>query len=806
MTEQRPAQAGGGGRHWYLPTYIALAGGVVLAAVAYVLISNHEQRELHLEFELIAHDRITALQRELDHELEVIRATAAFRMAHSLPDERDFVDFLNVFGQRFFAVQAVGWAPAVEPTDLAGLEAQLRRRLPGFHIEQAWIDDPLNLYEPPLPFAFPLITLAPALDEWLGRDLAVSGTAHEALQRARDTERLALSGRLPYTNGPDEGVHAVLGVHPVFARDATEGERHASLEGFVVGVLHVGHLVEQALRHLEPRGVDILLYDESGSAGERFLYAYSDGVAARTEAAPYPWAARRMFVVGGRAWEAVATPSPAFYGRHAHRPRRAWAAAATVMLFSLLLAGYLRAHGRYSRRVERLLGALQDEVVDRRRIEQTLSRERDFRNAVFDTADAFVLVLSPDGRIAECNRSCERLVRQSSAALRGRPVWEVLSERSQAAAAKNLMHHISTSPGARRMELWVGRGKRQRMVDWTFRRLCGAHGEAEFLVATGIDITRRYHVEQALRRSDEQFRQLAENIREVFWISDLARPRLVYVSPAYEEIWGRSRERLRTRPGDWIHGVHPEDRSHVFATIRALASVLREQPQVIMEFRVVRPDGTLRWVQARGFPVRDDSGRLVRVAGLMEDVTERKAFEERLQHLAHYDVLTGLPNRALFIDRLDQALAHAQRAREKLAVFYVDLDDFKGINDTLGHEYGDLLLRQVARHLEGVVRAEDTVARIGGDEFTLLLRGLESVADATVVAEKIMSELSRPLPLKEHQCLIRVSVGIALYPLDAQDRDGLLRSADAAMYEVKHGGKQSFRFFSRRFENNQSTP
>ena len=178
------------------------------------------------------------------------------------------------------------------------------------------------------------------------------------------------------------------------------------------------------------------------------------------------------------------------------------------------------------------------------------------------------------------------------------------------------------------------------------------------------------------------------------------------------------------------------------------------------------------------------------------DITERKQAEKEIQKLAYYDVLTGLPNRTLFLDRLSQALAQGRREERKVGVLFLDLDRFKAINDTLGHVAGDMLLKYVARRLQGCVRQSDTVARLGGDEFVVILPGVHTEADLTAFSKKILETLSRPVRLGEKKFFTTASIGISVFPEDADDVETLIRNADIAMYAAKDRGKNTYQFFS----------
>jgi len=297
--------------------------------------------------------------------------------------------------------------------------------------------------------------------------------------------------------------------------------------------------------------------------------------------------------------------------------------------------------------------------------------------------------------------------------------------------------------------------------------------------------------EVALRNSEELFRQLAGNIPELFWITDAALNQLMYVSPAFEKIWGRKADSLYADPASWLDAVHPGDAARVRVARRKAPYGDYDE-----EFRIVWADGTTRWVHERAFPVRDPLGAVYRIAGITEDITERKKYEERLTYLAHYDALSGLPNRALFQDRLEQGLAQSEREGWITAVMFIDLDRFKVINDTLGHAAGDKLIMAVAQRVSETVRSGDTVSRLGGDEFALILQNLNKGQDAGVVAQKVIEILSRPFDIDGHEMFVTASAGITLFPTDSELPEALLKNADSAMYRAKQLGRNNFQFYT----------
>ncbi|HUY21453.1 MAG TPA: EAL domain-containing protein [Acidimicrobiales bacterium] len=292
-----------------------------------------------------------------------------------------------------------------------------------------------------------------------------------------------------------------------------------------------------------------------------------------------------------------------------------------------------------------------------------------------------------------------------------------------------------------------------------------------------------------LRRSESALVDAEERFRNAFEQAPigigLASPdgHLVRVNRAYGEILGRDPAALVGRVVREF--THPEDWEENAAQFRSLVAGDIDRYQ--LEKRYIHADGHVVWVTVSATCVRDEAGGALYVIGQIEDVTERREMRERLAHAAVHDQLTGLPNRVLFMDRLELALSRARRDRHHVAIMFLDLDRFKLVNDSLGHESGDLLLGQVARRLGGALRAVDTLARFGGDEFTVLCEVAER-AEAVDIAERLVGAMLKPLTLSGIEMFVSVSVGIALSIDGAESPAEMLRNADVAMYRAKELG------------------
>jgi PAS domain S-box-containing protein len=317
----------------------------------------------------------------------------------------------------------------------------------------------------------------------------------------------------------------------------------------------------------------------------------------------------------------------------------------------------------------------------------------------------------------------------------------------------------------------------------------------------------------AIAEMNENKRRLsnAQRIGEMGdWLWDARNNRMVLSDQAWRIVGQES------VPGGiglmaFLEFVHPDDREHVS---EALEGASRNSSSVALQHRILRKDGQLRHVhQQVEIASRDEQGRATQVVGAVHDVTQRTDAEEQIRRLAYYDTLTGLPNRLLYLEQLRTALRYAERNHQKVAVMFIDLDNFKRVNDTLGHSAGDELLKVVSHRLINSLRAIDTVgrmapfkssaqssdspsiARLGGDEFTVMVGGIKTSDDAAIVAKRFIHELSAPITLAGQEVYVGASVGIAIYPNDGVDIDSLVKHADIAMYRAKEDGKGRFHFY-----------
>jgi diguanylate cyclase (GGDEF)-like protein/PAS domain S-box-containing protein len=313
------------------------------------------------------------------------------------------------------------------------------------------------------------------------------------------------------------------------------------------------------------------------------------------------------------------------------------------------------------------------------------------------------------------------------------------------------------------------------------------------IVGTVTDITNKKELDATLREHELQLVRVIEGSDQGYWDWNVQTDSLV-VSARWETMLGYQPGEMDVAAGHYIHYIHPDDADRVMAL--AKSHLAGEIENLDSEIRLRTKSGAWCWIQTRGRIVaRDAQGKALMMSGTHTDISQRKAHESELDRVAHFDPLTGAPNRRLLADRLEQSIARANRNGKSLAVCYLDLDGFKVVNDRYGHACGDQLLIGVTESLKSVLRSEDTLARLGGDEFVLLLSDIGTPEECSVILDRVLHAIRLPVVADGITVSASASIGVSLFPQDHADADTLLRHADQAMYRAKEAGKNRFHLF-----------
>lgn len=428
--------------------------------------------------------------------------------------------------------------------------------------------------------------------------------------------------------------------------------------------------------------------------------------------------------------------------------------------------------------------ALRDNRHARKQLQESEMRRR----AVFNQARQFMGILDLDGTLRDANRSALELIGDPSPEeVVGKPFWNTpwwshdtgLQERLRQAFADVASGRSSRFEASHR----AADGS-LHYVDFQLHPILDDTGKLAMALAEGADVTERHRIEEQRRLAVRVFQSSHDGIM----ITD-PQGIILDVNQAFSVLTGYAQDEVIGRSARLLQSGHHDGEffTRMFETIA-------RQDHWMGELWNRNKSGEVSVVLMTISAVRDGLGNLTHYVGVFSDITQKKATEQRLEHLAHYDALTNLPNRSLFHDRLRQAMRKCQRDQQTLALLFIDLDRFKQVNDLMGHVIGDQLLIEAAQRMSVCVRNSDTVARLGGDEFTVILQGIDGPQAAATIAREIIAALSTPFHLGNKTLHVSASIGIALSPNDATEPEALTHAADRAMYDAKAQGRDRYTF------------
>lgn len=430
------------------------------------------------------------------------------------------------------------------------------------------------------------------------------------------------------------------------------------------------------------------------------------------------------------------------------------------------------------------------DISERKQKDETLKAERDFSNAVLNSMPGALYHFDSQMRLRRWNENMERVTGYSATELEGMPVLTFFPEEQRRQVAARLADVVEKGETRVEADFLLKDGRR---IPYLFTGVTFEQDGRPGLLGIGLDIEERKRIEDALRQETARFLAQVESSPDGVLVVDRD-GRKVIQNQRLNELWKIPPE-IAADPDNqrqfaWaVSQVRdPETSTSTFTTVAASRN---EVVHGVVELN----DGTV--LERYSGPVLDKDGDYHGRIWTFRDITERRRAEHRIQYLATHDDLTGLPNRNLIQDRIEQAIVHARRADRPLALLYLDLDRFKVINDGYGHPFGDAVLKVAAQRLTDLVREGDTVSRQGGDEFLILLADLRSVDDAFRIAEKIIDHLYRPVQVQGRVVHLSGSIGVSVFPRDGETADALIRNADVAMYRAKDLGRNTYQLFTR---------
>lgn len=606
----------------------------------------------------------------------------------------------------------------------------------------------------------------------LGLDLM-----HDPAQRAeasltRDSRQLTLAGPLELV----QGGQALAGRLPVFLKDPKrEPTGEPVFWGFTEVVLRLpGALAPARLAQLSGNGYRYVLWRiQPETRNKQIIQASSNSalIDPVEEIVAVPNGAWVLSVMPERGWTD-------WWGL----TLKSVSAAIVAFVLACLAKTLVELKGQ---RLE--LEAL----ASRRAVDMALAKSQ--LKATLDAIPDLVWLKDPEGVYLSCNPQFERYAGAREADIIGRTDYDFATpEQAEAFRANDRKALEADKPCANEEWLTFAGDGYHGLFETLKTPMRGNDGKLIGVLGIARDITTRYRAERAAKMTKTRLSVALQATQIAIWDWDIKRDRW-YASRVYYTSLGYSPEHKRGDRAVWFERVHPEDRPRVLA---AIESAMTGKEIYEYEARLRHADGSYRWVSVRGLAVeRDERGLATRMLGVRLDITERKNAEERIRRLAHFDTLTGLPNRALLSERMRELFSVAQVSRPSMAVLVVDADRFKNINDTFGHAVGDAVLVEFAKRISSMAREEDMVARIGGDTFVMVVAAAGTV-QATNTAQRLVDLLSAPLRTRELELAVTPSIGVALFPTHGLDFESVLKWADTAMHRAKQQGRRRYVFFS----------
>lgn len=758
----------------WLP-WLILVCGLVLTGLQASALHRQALDLAEAEFEIRASELATGLEQRMVSHAQILRGVAGlFASSDEVTREefRRYVEGLQL-AAHYPGIQGLGYVQLVPAKEKAAHIAAIRAQgFPSYDIRPAG--------------ARPLYSAVVYVEpfNWrnqraLGFDMFTEPVRTKAAYQACDAGQPVISDKVTLVQETTQDVQAgFLIFMPIYhqgSAPASPEERRAALLGWAYSPLRAKDLLDSYLQHEYPKLSGLLalrLYAGNQTQAASLLYD------SYPPAGSVPWELVRTLQLPGATWTLTLAPLPAYWdGEQVDTSSQLMLVAGLLITLLLAFIAYVR-----GRRHLETAAALRETT----RAHHALAEQEALLRAIYDTSGVAILLVDTTGKIIHANQHAAELFQCPHSDLLGSDYYQLTPPGEREIRRRQFGQLFTGEDTSLTLErsFWHKNSSAEFWGRLTARFFHDAADAIRGVVVVIEDITERRQHEAAMRLASTVLTASPGGIL----VTDAQR-RIISVNPAFSRITGYAPEE--------VFGQKPS----ILAAGRQSSQFYREMWQSID--RTGHWEGELLNRRKNGelFPevlsisrVLDETGAIVNYVGMFLDITERRKAEERIWHLAHHDYLTGLPNRALLVERAIQALALARRYQRRMAIIFIDLDRFKPINDEYGHDAGDAVLRAVAGRLQALVRKSDTVCRQGGDEFVILLPEINDLADLEELAKKLLAAIQEPCAVEGNFLSVSASIGIATYPEHGDTVDTIIQRADSAMYRAKADPKKHICF------------
>lgn len=774
-----PPSVGVLARHRHVLVLIPLLVSVMALVFTDFNLRRQEEVGQAAEFNTYAEKLNERLRERIGTFDEILRGAAGFFMSSDEVSRQEWRSYVSSLAleESHVGIQGLGFAQYLPPQRVpAHVKAVRAEGFPDYEVTPSGARQDYSA----------IVYLEPFYGRNLrafGFDMLSEPVRREAMLRARDSAEIAYSGRVKLKQESSVDVQfGTLAYLPVYRhglKPRSVAQRRTDLVGWVYSPFRMRDMVSAVLRE-DLKTVRVRLSDVGGDGdaqgGEALLFDSQAGEAEAAARAPSRLQVTLPLQVGGRTWRVQFEPLPSYRGpdRQIYRTLAMAGVALTGALLCALTWVLL-----YSRERANAMA---------REMASTISEgEERFRLMVEGVKDYAILMLDERGTVMSWNAGAARIKGWQAEEIIGQHIGRFYTEEDRQAGAPDKALAVALITGQYSEEGWrVRKGGEVFRASVRITAMRDAQGHIKGFAKVTRDITAHHQQEERLRLAATVFRSTQEGVA----ITD-AEGRVLAVNPAFERVTEYTEaEVVRRNLNLLASGRH--DRGFFQTMWRDITEVGAWQGEIWNR----RKGGEIYpgWLTISA--VRNEAGHITNFVGVFTDITRITHAETQMEHLAHHDALTDLPNRLLLRSRLAHTLERAHRTERICAVMFLDLDRFKAVNDQFGHEAGDELLKSAAQRLRLHLRENDTVARLGGDEFVIVLEDLASVEGAEVVARAIIERMQQPfhLPGGQDAC-IGCSVGISVFPDDGSDGETLVRHADTALYQAKEAGKGTWRLY-----------